>query len=47
MTTFGVYALYYKIYTLTGSDPLGNIFGQIQDEESDIQKQAERDLFKK
>jgi hypothetical protein len=35
------------MYVLTGSDPLGNIFEQIQKEEIELEIQAEKALFKK
>ena len=36
--------LYYKLYTLTGLDPFGNAFAEIEAEETKAIRQAEKEL---
>ena len=41
LVPFGILALYRSFYTLSGYDPLGDVFAKIQQEEKDAEKAAE------
>ncbi len=38
---------YYQFYISTGSDPIWDVFARIEQDDKDIEKEAERQLFKK
>ncbi len=42
---YGILALYYRLYTTSGYDPLGNTFSRIIEEERELEKTAEKELF--
>jgi hypothetical protein len=44
---FGILSIYYRIYTSSGYDPLGDVFGRILTEEQSLEKEAEAKLFSK
>lgn len=42
---FGTLALYYQMYRVSGSDPIGDVFTRIETEEKELEKQAEAILL--
>ncbi|MFZ2256325.1 MAG: hypothetical protein WAW30_07395 [Patescibacteria group bacterium] len=43
--TFGIQSFYYRIYTSSGYDPLGDVFHRIMEEEKLQEANAEKSLF--
>lgn len=46
-TAFGILSFYYRIYTTSGYDPLGDIFDRIASEETEQLRIAQDNLFRK
>ncbi|MBC7503776.1 hypothetical protein H7169_02310 [Candidatus Gracilibacteria bacterium] len=46
-TTFFIRFCYYRIYITTGSDPIGDVFAQVEIEAKETEKEAEQELFRK
>lgn len=47
LTNFLIRFVYYRFYVASGSDPIGDVFSRIEQEEKDLEIAAEKELFKK
>jgi hypothetical protein len=45
--SFSIRYFYYRLYLATGSDPIGDVFVKIEQENKDMEKEVENKLFKK
>lgn len=46
-TTFFIRFCYYRLYIISGSDPIGDVFARVEQEAKNIEKEAEMKLFQK
>ena len=44
---FGVQWMYYQMYVYSGFDPIGAVFQEIEQDEKNLEKLAEQQLFHK
>lgn len=47
VTAFGILSFYYRIYTSSGYDPLGDVFDRVASEEKEQVQLAQDTLFRK
>lgn len=45
--TFFIRFCYYRIYIVSGSDPIGDVFARVESEAKESEKEAEKALFQK